>query len=451
MSQSRIPCASDSRIPAFLIAGTHSGVGKTTVTLGIMAALRARGLVVQPFKVGPDFIDPTHHTAVCGRPSHSLDPFMMGVEGVRRSFAGALPGADVAVVEGVMGLFDGMDGGDVSSTAQVARILDIPVLLVINVHGMSRSAAAMEKGFVEFDPELRMAGTILNRVGSERHLHMLKSSLKKPVYAALPRDKDREMKSRHLGLVMGFEEKHDIAALAAWVEGHAEIDRMLKLSAPIPAIENEMHSGKKSVRIGVAYDEAFCFYYHDNLQELERSGAELVYFSPMRERLPDVDGLYIGGGYPELYAPALEKGAARRQIKEASQDGMPIYGECGGLMYLGEELVMDEKRYSMAGALPGSTVMTGCLVALGYAKADVVGYSPLAGMGRSILGHEFHYSRFECARDARFAYRMSRGRGIYEGWDGLVEQSTLGAYLHAHFLSLSSEHFIEECQRYQRT
>ncbi len=209
MSQSRIPCASDRRIPAFLIAGTHSGVGKTTVTLGIMAALRARGLVVQPFKVGPDFIDPTHHTAVCGRPSRSLDPFMMGVEGVRRSFAGALPGADVAVVEGVMGLFDGMDGGDVSSTAQVARILDIPVLLVINVHGMSRSAAAMEKGFVEFDPELRMAGTILNRVGSERHLYMLKSCLEKPVYAALPRDKEREIKSRHLGLVMGFEEKHD--------------------------------------------------------------------------------------------------------------------------------------------------------------------------------------------------------------------------------------------------
>jgi len=451
MSQSRISYASERRIPAFLIAGTHSGVGKTTVTLGIMAALRARGLAVQPFKVGPDFIDPTHHTAVCGRPSRSLDPFMMGEAGVRRSFGAAIKGADVAVVEGVMGLFDGMDGGDVSSTAQVARILDLPVLLVINVHGMSRSAAAMERGFIEFDPELRIAGTILNRVGSERHLKMLKSSLKMPVFAALPRDKEREMKSRHLGLVMGFEEKHDLAALAAWVKEHADIDNMLKLSASIPTIENEMPSGKKSVRIGVAYDEAFCFYYLDNLQELERSGAELVYFSPMRERLPEVDGLYIGGGYPELYAPALEKGSARRQIKEASQDGMPIYGECGGLMYLGEELVMDDKRFRMAGALPGSTVMTGKLVALGYARAEVVGYSPLAGMGRSILGHEFHYSRFECDRDAHFAYCMSRGRGIYDGRDGLVEQSTLGAYLHAHFFSLSSEHFIEECQRYQRT
>jgi cobyrinic acid a,c-diamide synthase len=451
MSQPGYPCSSDRSIPAFLIAGTHSGVGKTTVTLGLMAALRARGLVVQPFKVGPDFIDPTHHTAICGRPSRSLDPFMMGEAGVRRSFASALLGADVAVVEGVMGLFDGMDGGDVSSTAQVARILDIPVLLVINVHGMSRSAAAMEKGFAEFDPGLRLAGTILNRVGSERHLYMLKSCLKKPVLAALPRDKEREMKSRHLGLVMGFEEKHDLAALAAWMEGHAEIDRMLELCAPVPAVPQDLRLRKKAARIGVALDEAFCFYYHDNLLELERRGAELVYFSPIRDRLPEVDGLYIGGGYPELYAAALEAGPARPKIKEASEDGMPIYGECGGLMYLGEDLVMENGRHRMVGALPGSTIMTGKLVALGYARAEVVGDNPLAGMGRSILGHEFHYSRFECESDASFAYRMSRGRGIQDGRDGLVEHSTLGGYLHAHFASLSPENFIEACQRYQRT
>jgi len=280
---------------------------------------------------------------------------------------------------------------------------------------------------------------------------MLKSCLEKPIYAALPRDKEREMKSRHLGLVMGFEEKHDLAALAAWVEGHAEIDQMLKLNAPIPALTGVASPRKKAVRIGVAMDEAFCFYYYDNLKELERCGAELVHFSPIRDELPDVDGLYLGGGYPELYAPALEKGSARRQIKEASEEGMPIYGECGGLMYLGEELVMETGRYKMAGGLPGSTIMTAKLVALGYARAEVVGYSPLAGLGRSILGHEFHYSRFECDRDSRFAYRMSRGRGICEGRDGLVEHSTLGAYLHAHFFSHSPEHFIDECQRYQRT
>ena len=451
MSQSGQPRALDRRIPAVLVAGTHSGVGKTTVTLGLMAALRARGLEVAPFKVGPDFIDPTHHTAICGRPSRSLDPFMMGEDGVRRSFARALEGAHVAVVEGVMGLYDGMDGGDISSTAQVARILDIPVLLVINVHGMSRSAAAMEKGFAEFDPGLRMAGTILNRVGSERHLEMLKGCLNKPIFAALPRDKEREMKSRHLGLIMGFEEKHDPAALAAWLEAHADLDRMLKLCAPIPSVPQELQFRKKAVRIGVALDEAFCFYYHDNLLELERCGAELVYFSPIRDRMPKVDGLYIGGGYPELHASALEAGRARLEIKEASEDGMPIYGECGGLMYLGEELEMETGRYRMVGALPGSTIMTGKLVALGYARAEVVGCNPLAGMGRSILGHEFHYSWFDCGRDARFVYRMSRGRGIYEGRDGLVEHNTLGGYLHAHFFSLPPEDFIEACRRYQRT
>jgi len=282
-----------SKIPAVLIAGTHSGVGKTTVTLGLMAALRKRGLKVQPFKVGPDFIDPSHHAAICGRPSLNLDPFMMGEDGVRRSFSSAIKGADVAVVEGVMGLYDGMDGTDMGSTAQVAKILDIPTLLVINVHGMSRSAAAMEMGFAGFDQKVRLVGTILNRVGSVRHLAMLKSCLKKPVYGALPREKDMEMKSRHLGLVMGFEKEHDSGSLASFLEENASIDEILLLSAkPVP-VPRQKAWIEKSVRIGIAEDEAFCFYYYENLRELERRGAELVSFSPLRDSLPDVDGLYI--------------------------------------------------------------------------------------------------------------------------------------------------------------
>ncbi len=300
---------------AVLIAGTHSGVGKTTITLGLMAALRARGLVVQPYKVGPDFIDPSHHTAICGRPSFNLDPFMMGEDGVRRSFFSGLRGADVAVVEGVMGLFDGMDGTEVGSTAQVAKILDIPVLLVINVHGMSRSAAAMELGFAGYDPGVRLAGTILNRVGSRRHLDMLKSCLKKPVFGALPRDKEMEVKSRHLGLVMGFERDHDPGLLADFLEENADIDRILELpgQARPPAVAaSDERAGEKGdenglVRIGVARDRAFCFYYHENLLELERHGADLVYFSPLEDELPEVEGLYIGGGYPELYARELER------------------------------------------------------------------------------------------------------------------------------------------------
>jgi len=437
-------------IPAILIAGTHSGVGKTTVTLGLMAALRARGLKVQPFKVGPDFIDPTHHSAVCGRPSRNLDPFMMGEDGVRRSFCSALAGADVAVVEGVMGLYDGMDGTEIGSSAQVAKILDLPVLLVINVHGMSRSAAALEKGFAEYDRGLRLAGTILNQVGSVRHQGMLKSCLVKPVFAALPRDREMEMKSRHLGLVMGFEKEHDVAAMAALMEKHAAIDEILSLRAPTPPVRREKVNMEKSVRIGIAQDEAFCFYYYDNLRELERCGADLVFFSPLDDDLPDVDGLYIGGGYPELHAARLESAPARRQIKNASEDGMPIYGECGGLMYLGRAIELETGSFGMVGALPGSTIMTKRLAALGYAEAKTVGQNPIAGLGKTLRGHEFHYSRFNCDRDARFAYRLCRGKGIQDGWDGLVEHNTLGGYLHAHFYSFSVERFIESCRNYRK-
>lgn len=437
-------------IPAVLIAGTHSGVGKTTVTLGLMAALRRRGLSVQPFKVGPDFIDPSHHTAICGRPSRNLDPFMMGLDGVRRSFCSALEGADVAVVEGVMGLYDGMDATEVGSTAQVAKALDIPVLLVLNVHGMSRSAAAMELGFSSYDPNVKIAGTILNRVGSERHLSMLENSLKRPIFAALPRRKDVEMKSRHLGLEMGFEREHDLDALASFVEDNADMDRILALGTePCPALREEAEV-ERSVKIGVAWDEAFCFYYYENFRELERKGAELVFFSPLRDDLPEVDGLYIGGGYPELHAAALEAAPARGQIKKASEDGMPIYGECGGLIYLCREIVFEEASYKMAGALPAATIMTKKLQALGYVEAEVVGPNPVVKTGEIVRGHEFHYSRVECENDARFAYRLYRGKGIMDGRDGLAEHSTLGGYLHAHFYSYPVDRFIESCKGYRR-
>ena len=438
-------------IPAMLIAGTHSGVGKTTITLGLMAALSRRGLKVQPFKVGPDFIDPSHHTAVCGRPSYNLDPFMMGLDGVRRSFSAAVQGADVAVVEGVMGLFDGMGASETGSTAQVAKALGVPVVLVINVHGMSRSAAAIELGFAEYDPALNLAGTILNRVGSERHVAMLKSIMNKPVFGMIPRNRELEMKSRHLGLVMGFEKEHDLQALASFLEESADIDGMLELGIEDWPVAPHGASAEKSVRIGIARDEAFCFYYHENLRELERKGAELVFFSPLRDNLPDVDGLYIGGGYPELHAASLEAAAARRQIKDASEDGMPIYGECGGLMYLGDAIESEEGRNEMVGALPGTTIMTRKLQALGYVEADVVASNPAVEIGKVVRGHEFHYSRFDCASDAHLAYRLRRGKGIRDGRDGLVEHNTIGGYLHAHFYSYAADMFIESCKSYRRS
>lgn len=442
-------------IPAFLIAGTHSGVGKTTVTLGLMAALRKRGLKVQPFKVGPDFIDPSHHSAICGRPSLNLDTYMMGVDGVRRSFKNGIEGADVAVVEGVMGLYDGVDATEIASTAHVAKALDIPVVLVINVHGQSRSAAAMELGYISFDPSVRIEGTILNRVGSERHLSMLRSSMAKPIMGALPRRQEISLPSRHLGLEMGFESRHDMDALARLMEDHSDLDEMLKLSLDLNwdcDIQSRAvpHEGR-SVRIGVARDEAFCFYYQENFNELARLGAEIVPFSPMRDDLPEVDGLYIGGGYPELYAEQLEGSRCRDQIRAASEDGMPIYGECGGLIYLSQGIVEDnEKEHRMVGALPATTIMTKKLQALGYVEAEVVNSNPVVEQGLIVRGHEFHYSRVEAQPDARFAYKLRRGKGIRDGWDGMFEHSTLGGYLHTHFYSYPVQRFIESCRDYKR-
>ena len=436
-------------IPAVLIAGTHSGSGKTTVALALMAALRRRSLAVQPFKVGPDFIDPSHHTAVCGRPSRNLDTFMMGQEGVRRSFQSAIRGASAAVVEGVMGLYDGMGATERGSTAEVAKVLGIPVLLVLNVHGMSRSAAAMELGYCSFDPWVKMAGTILNQVGSERHLSMLKSSLKLPIFGALPRKRELETKSRHLGLVMGFEREHDLDALALLAEEHLDLDGILQLGVEPRSEQEPKEFLREKVRIGVAQDEAFCFYYYDNLVMLQRRGAELVPFSPLHDDLPEVDGLYLGGGYPELHAQQLEKGRAREQIKRASQDGMPIYGECGGLMYLGQELICGDESYQMVGALPATTHMTKSIQGLGYVEGEVVRENPVVEMGK-ICGHEFHYSRMDVERDARFVYRLGRGKGISEGFDGLLEHSTLGGYLHAHFCTFKVDKFIQASEKYSR-
>jgi cobyrinic acid a,c-diamide synthase len=443
-------------IPAVLVAGTHSGVGKTTVVLGLMAALKKRGLEVQPFKVGPDFIDPTHHTAICGRISRNLDTFMMGEEGVRRSFSRGAEGADVAVIEGVMGLYDGLDATEVASSAHVAKALGVSVLLVINVHGMSRSTAAMALGYNQFDPEVNIAGLILNRVGSERHLDLLQRALEPsemPIIGALPRRQKISLPSRHLGLTMGFESQHDLDALADFVEGNADLDRILELECDVPISEPQPDPDGENIKIGVAYDQAFCFYYQENFEEFQQLGADLVFFSPMRDPLPEVDGLYLGGGYPELYAEELERSNTRHQIRQAAEEGMPIYGECGGLMYLSESVISKDEvsEHKMIGILPASTQMTSRLQALGYVEGDVVKDNPVVEMGQVIRGHEFHYSRMDCARDARFAYKFRRGKGILDNLDGLMEHNVLGSYLHTHFYSYPVKRFVESCRRYGKS
>ncbi len=422
-------------IPRIVIAGTHSGCGKTTLASGLMAALVTRGLAVQPFKVGPDFIDPTHHSAICGRTSRNLDPFMMGEAGVRETFLRASAGADIAVVEGVMGLYDGLDGTDAASTAHVATILDAPVLLAVDAKGASRSVHATVRGYAEFDPGVRVAGVVFNRVGSLRHRALIEATRSLPVYGWVPRRDDLVVASRHLGLAMAAE-TGAMGGFGAVVEESCDLPGIMDLARsapPLPAPADIPCRPETEVRIGVARDAAFCFYYADNLDRLRQAGAALVFFSPLTDRLPDVDALYFGGGYPELHAEALAASRCRADVRRAVDDGMPVYAECGGLVYLTERLATDEGDHPMVGALPAATEMAGRIQGLGYVEARVVGGAPVLAPGSVFRGHEFHYSRLDCASDARFALELLRGRGIDGGRDGLVVQNAVGQYTHAYF------------------
>lgn len=423
------------RIPRIVIAGTHSGCGKTTIASGIMAALTARGLKVQPFKVGPDFIDPSHHTQICGRPSRNLDPFMMGEDGCTETFARACAGADIAVIEGVMGMYDGVDGTDVSSTAQVARILACPVILVADVKGMSRSVHALINGFALFDPAVTFAGVILNRTGSARHREMIEEAGTIRSFGWIPRNEEIGLASRHLGLVMAHE-SDSLKTAGAIMEEHGDIDGIIAAARAAPPLSahrpQETPEQMPSVRIGVALDDAFCFYYQDNLDHLRDAGAELVFYSPLTDHLPEADMLYFGGGYPELHLPALESAPCTRELKAAAENGIPVFGECGGLMYLSRE-VQAEKTWRMAGILPADTEMTLKIQALGYVKGSVVSDSTILALGTPLTGHEFHYSRLLPDADVRYALTLTRGKGIDQGRDGLMAGHTLGMYTHAYF------------------
>ena len=431
-------------IPCIVIAGTHSGCGKTTVASGIMEALTARGMKVQPFKVGPDFIDPTHHSRICGRPSRNLDPFMMGEEGCRETFERASAGADIAIVEGVMGLYDGVDGSDLSSTAQVARILKSPVLLVVDAKGMSRSIHALIDGFRQFDPTLFFAGVLLNRVGSPRHRQMIESSLSTPCFGWIPKREDLVVASRHLGLALAHESS-TLAESGTIIEEFCDVDGIVSAaSAAKPWTGSRPQERKRPAcaSIGIAFDEAFCFYYQDNFDRLLRAGAELVFFSPLHDDLPEVDAVYLGGGYPELYLPRLESSKCTRDLKQAAENGMPVYAECGGLMYLSTE-IRDDKTYRMCGVLPARAEMTKRVQALGYVKGCSSGNVSFLPGSLEITGHEFHYSRLEPERDAQYAIRLSRGTGIVAGKDGLFSHNTLGCYTHSYFTPEFAETFVK--------
>ncbi|MFO7840278.1 MAG: cobyrinate a,c-diamide synthase, partial [Desulfosalsimonadaceae bacterium] len=399
-----MPAASP-QIKGLVIAAPNSGSGKTTLTLALLAALKARGIPLAPFKVGPDFIDPGHHSRITGTVSRSLDGWMLGREINRKIFAHGCRDADLAVVEGVMGLFDGFSGADeAGSTAQMAKWLNLPVLLVVDAKSMARSFAALVKGFCEFDRELRVAAIAANNVAGGRHLEYLREAMAGygvPLLGGIPREAGIEIPDRHLGLYTADDHRLSetaIRQLADLVETHIDLDALL---AGLPEGKTEAAPSAvppaPDVRIGVARDKAFCFYYEDNLDCLRQQGCETVFFSPLTDAAlpPDLDGLYLGGGYPELFAGQLEANASIRQsIKALAESGMPVYAECGGFMYLCRKLLTrDGTACQMAGVFPFETRMQDRLSALGYREIRLLTDTPLGPAGMIARGHEFHYSK----------------------------------------------------------
>jgi len=453
--------------PAFLISGTHSGVGKTTVSFAIMSILDEIGFDVQPFKVGPDFIDPGYHKLATGRESVNLDLWMMGLSNVRKSFAQFSAHRDVAVIEGMGALFDGEQGTERGSAAYLAKKLDVPILLVIDVWGMTRSATALINGFMSFDPHVRIAGIILNRAGSEGHYQMVLNSLpsriRRLVLGYLLRSNHLSVPERHLGLLTLEENSEAFKvkdALLRSAKQTIDVKRLarvfnIKKSTVSESLVNAKTSTRQ-VRVGIARDKAFCFYYMENLAMLEEAGAELLPFSPLDDANPpdDLDGLYLGGGYPESFPDVLSNNKnMRRKILELSRAGMPMYAECGGLMYMGRSLKnFDGQKYPMVSVLPIDTQMDKNYLAIKYVEIETTAETLLGPKGTKARGQEFHQSRLVSSHSENGCYKVTTNAGKVFS-EGFKQANVLASYIHLHFKSNPSipAHFISRCMDYRKT
>ncbi len=472
-------------VSRLVIAAPQGRSGKTLLSLGLCAALTARGHVVQPFKRGPDFIDPGWLTAAAGRTCRNLDLFLMGESGVEAAFARGALSADLALIEGAMGLFDGLGAEGEGSTAHIARMLGAPILLVVDASRMSRSAAALVRGFQTFEAGTVIGGVVFNHVNQARHLTKLRDAIERhcglPVLGALPDDPALTIPQRHLGLMPHVEDEMLISVIAAAkrvVADNVDLDGVLALahSAPDIAFPHPNHLpggdgsrlpsplgrgdggegevGGERVRIGLAQDRAFSFYYPDNLEALQAAGAELVPFDTLTDScLPDVDGLYLGGGFPEVFMDELAANESlRREMREAIEDGLPVYAECGGLMYLARSLTWEGRTQPMVGALPCEVEMTGRPQGHGYVRLQATDDHPFFPTGSEIHGHEFHHSRLKNVGDVRFAYRVARGSGIDGHHDGLIYNNVLASYTHLHALGAPgwAEGFVQAARQHKR-
>ncbi|PIV05767.1 MAG: cobyrinic acid a,c-diamide synthase [Syntrophobacterales bacterium CG_4_8_14_3_um_filter_58_8] len=456
------------RTPTLVIAGTRSGVGKTSFTLALARALTRRGLNVQTFKVGPDFLDPTYLALASGRPCYSLDGWMAGHDHCRRLFARTTADADCALVEGVMGLFDGADAhSNAGSTAEIARLLDAPVILIVNVHGMGRSFAALVKGYTTFQTDLRFTGVVANHCGSKRHAALLSDSLQAaglpPLLGAIPRGAFPELASRHLGLVtadQGRLPESLLNTLADALEQNLSLETLFpedesEPTAAAAAIAEQKGAGAPArLRLGVARDAAFHFYYQDLFDALRMSGCEVLFFSPLDDCcLPEgLSGLYLGGGYPELHAERLAKNVEMlTAIRAYADSGRPLYAECGGLMYLSRGIETDGRFYPFAGLLPARTRMLAGKKALGYVEVALTEDSLWGRRGELLRGHEFHYSELidDPVSDPawRKVYSLRRRRADTVETEGYQNGAILASYLHLHYASRPAAvaRFLERC------
>jgi cobyrinic acid a,c-diamide synthase len=443
--------------PRVLVSATSGGGGKTLVAVGLARAWTRQGRVVAAFKKGPDYIDAEWLTRAAGVACRNLDLFLMPAEAAKQSFVRASAHADLAVVEGNRGLYDGSDGKGTYSSAELAKLLAAPVLLVVDATKTTRTAAAVVLGCQRLDPDVDIGGVVLNRVAGKRHESVLREAIEAecgvPVLGSIPRLDAAPFPERHLGLVPP--EEHDgfdraVGAAADLVETHLDLERIGEIAGGAPSLDVALHpvrsaSGERPAerpRIGIFRDAAFQFYYAENLEALEREGAELIEISPLRDSgLPDVDALYIGGGFPETLAAALARNTEfRASLRDSVEDGLPVYAECGGAVYLGEELHMEGAVFPMSGAVPATYGFGSRPNGHGYAVLESVQPNPFFDVGETFRGHEFHYTFLESVAADRvtFAFRVQRGHGFDGEHDGLCYRNALAAYTHLHALGVDS-------------
>ncbi len=450
-------------IPRVVIAATQSSSGKTTVVTGILRALKNREMVVQPFKVGPDYIDPSYHGMAAGRAGHNLDTWLVDESKINDLFVHETEGADIAIIEGVMGLYDGGKNG-ISSTAQLAKKLNAPVVLVINVQSMGDSAAAIALGFKLYDEEVNLAGVILNRLGSPTHKALIEEALAKiniPVLGAIYRDDSVHMPERHLGLTPAQENnaKEVIEIISKKIAKEVYLDEIIKLAKTAPPIKVQEHQQKeiaKDVVIAVANDKAFSFYYPASLAQLEQYGAKIEFFSPLEdEAIPqNASALIFGGGFPEVFADKLAQNKSMlNSIRLANENKMPIYAECGGYMYLMKGIFDFENNFhEMVGIIPATAKMNKKLQTVGYVKAQNLQDNILGKKDMEYHGHEFHFSTQNEDDDKSFpwAFEFTKMRNNAKYKAGYAKDNILGSYLHLHFLGSmkAAQSLVEKARAY---